>query len=72
MEGTLYNPNHFAAQLPDDTPIVFYIGAMASGHLTKDENPEVSTAIPTAIMRVIALLCWRFSTSWRIYPQPRG
>ena len=47
MEGTLYNPNHFAAQLPDDTPIVFYIGAMASGHLTKDENPEASTALPT-------------------------
>lgn len=41
VEGTLYNPNHFAAQLPDDAPIVFYIGAMASGHLTKDENPEV-------------------------------
>lgn len=41
VEGTLYNPNHFAAQLPDNAPCVFYIGAMASGHLTKDENPEV-------------------------------
>lgn len=41
VEGTLYNPNHFAAQLPDDAPIVFYIGAMASGHLTREENPEV-------------------------------
>ena len=41
VEGTLYNPTHFAAQLPDDAPIVFYIGAMASGHLTREENPEV-------------------------------
>lgn len=41
VQGTLYNPNHFAMQLPDDAPIVFYIGAMASGHLTKEENPEV-------------------------------
>lgn len=44
VEGTLYNPNHFAAQLPDDAPCVFYIGAMASGHLTKDEHPEVGTS----------------------------
>lgn len=45
VEGTLYNPNHFAATLPDDAPIVFYIGAMASGHLTKDENPEVCVCV---------------------------
>lgn len=41
VTGTLYNPTHLAAELPDDVPIVFYIGAMASGHLTKAENPEV-------------------------------
>ncbi|CAM9586561.1 unnamed protein product [Choristocarpus tenellus] len=45
VTGSLYNPHHFAAQLPDDKPIVFYIGAMASGHITKEEAPEVMALV---------------------------
>ena len=31
QRGTLYNPNNFAATLPEDCPIGFVIGAFASG-----------------------------------------
>jgi rRNA small subunit pseudouridine methyltransferase Nep1 len=44
-QGTLYNPRLFAAQLPDDAPIVLYVGAMAAGHLTIAEHPEVEEMI---------------------------
>lgn len=45
VQGTRYSPPAFAAQLPDDTPIVVYAGAMASGHLTKEDHPEVEEMI---------------------------
>eukprot|EP00903_Cladosiphon_okamuranus_P010521 g9951.t1 len=72
VEGTLYNPNHFAAQLPDDTPIVFYIGAMASGHLTKDENPEIEEMIaiseyPLSGAAAISRLIGGIENHWGIF-----
>ncbi|CAM9691018.1 unnamed protein product [Discosporangium mesarthrocarpum] len=45
VSGSLYNPNHFAAQIPDNVPIVFHIGAMASGHLTQEEAPEIEEMV---------------------------
>lgn len=44
-QGTLYNPNLFAAELPEDKQIVFFIGAMASGHLTVNEHPYIEEMI---------------------------
>eukprot|EP01041_Mallomonas_annulata_P007368 gene7368-15048_t len=38
-KGTLFNPVHFAAGLPDDKPIVFIFGAMASGSIDPNDHP---------------------------------
>ncbi|CAN0118399.1 unnamed protein product, partial [Phaeothamnion confervicola] len=43
--GTLYSPVSFASQLPEDAPVVFYVGAMASGHVTVEEHPEIEQMI---------------------------
>ena len=39
----MYNPQSFAAQLPDDAPIVLVIGAMASGSIDPADHPYVET-----------------------------
>ena len=42
-KGTLYNPTHFVqTQIPDDVPIVFVFGAMASGSIDIADHPYVS------------------------------
>mmetsp|Transcript_17118 Transcript_17118/g.25331 ORF Transcript_17118/g.25331 Transcript_17118/m.25331 type:complete len:231 (-) Transcript_17118:35-727(-) len=43
--GTKYNPRLLAAKLPEDVPVVFYFGAMASGHITIEEHPEIEEMI---------------------------
>jgi hypothetical protein len=48
VTGSLYNPNSFAASLPEDKPVVFVIGAMAAGHILQDDHPYVRThALPS-------------------------
>lgn len=42
QKGSLHNPSHFAASLPDDKPIVLVFGAMASGSIAKEDHPYVS------------------------------
>ena len=36
-EGDRYSPHAFAATLPSDKPVCFIIGAMAAGHVDRDE-----------------------------------
>ncbi|CAM9388699.1 unnamed protein product [Ascophyllum nodosum] len=72
VTGTLYNPNHFAAQLPDDAPIVFFIGAMASGHITREENPEIEEMIsisefPLSGAAAISRLFGGIENAWGIF-----
>ena len=45
VTGELHSPTAFASQLPDDVPIVVYAGAMASGHITREEHPEIGEMI---------------------------
>ena len=71
MAGNLYNPHQFAAQLPEDKPIVFYIGAMASGHLTVKEYPEMEEMIsisnyPLSGAAAIARLLGAIENHWGI------
>lgn len=42
QQGQLYSPVHFAAQLPDNTPIAFVIGAFAVGAINPMDHPYVS------------------------------
>ena len=41
--GKLYNPTTFAQQLPEDSPVVLVIGAMASGSIDPNDHPYVET-----------------------------
>lgn len=43
--GTLYNPVNFVEALPDDGPIMFVIGAMASGSIKKEDHPYLTEMI---------------------------
>jgi rRNA small subunit pseudouridine methyltransferase Nep1 len=43
--GTLYNPMNLARSLPDDAPIMFVIGAMASGSIKKEDHPYMTEFI---------------------------
>ncbi|CAM9684697.1 unnamed protein product [Chrysoparadoxa australica] len=69
--GTLYNPLSFAAQLPEDQPVVFYIGAMASGQLTKEDHPEVEEVVsvseyPLSGAAAISRLMGAIENSWGV------
>ena len=44
-KGTLYNPVVFASQLPEDEPIMFVVGAMASGRIVKEDHPYMQDMI---------------------------
>ena len=37
--GTLYNPNSFAAMIPDDKPVILVLGAMANGSIQRADHP---------------------------------
>lgn len=41
QQGQLYNPVHFATELPDNTPIAFVIGAFAVGSINPIDHPYV-------------------------------
>jgi len=41
-QGALYNPQALAMSLPDDKPVVFIVGAMATGNITINDHPYVS------------------------------
>ena len=43
--GTLYNPVNFVEALPDDGPVMFVIGAMASGSIKKEDHPYITEMI---------------------------
>jgi rRNA small subunit pseudouridine methyltransferase Nep1 len=43
--GKLYSPSAFVETLPDDAPIVFVIGAMATGSIKKDDHPYITDMI---------------------------
>ncbi|KAG5189146.1 Alpha/beta knot methyltransferase [Tribonema minus] len=69
--GTLYNPRLFAAQLPEDVPIVLYVGAMAQGHLTIADHPEVEEMIsvseyPLSGAAAIARVLGAIESEWGI------
>jgi rRNA small subunit pseudouridine methyltransferase Nep1 len=42
--GTLVNPWEWVEKLPKDEPVVFIFGAMAHGHISKDNCNYVRTA----------------------------
>lgn len=43
-KGELYNPAHFAqTQVPDDAPIVFVFGAMATGSIDVADHPYINS-----------------------------
>lgn len=72
VTGTLYNPNMFAAQLPLDTPIVLYVGAMAAGHLTIADHPEVEEMIsvseyPLSGAAAISRVMGAVENAWGIF-----
>jgi hypothetical protein len=41
QQGQLYNPVHFATELPDNTPIAFVVGAFAVGAINPIDHPYV-------------------------------
>lgn len=43
--GTLVNPWEWVETLPKDEPVVFIFGAMAHGHISKENCNYVSTAL---------------------------
>ncbi len=43
-QGVLQSPVHFAADLPDDKPIVLVFGAMASGSIAVEDHPYLSSS----------------------------
>lgn len=45
QHGKLYAPQAFAASLPDDVPIVFVIGAMATGSIRLEDHPYVTELV---------------------------
>mmetsp|Transcript_20230 Transcript_20230/g.26728 ORF Transcript_20230/g.26728 Transcript_20230/m.26728 type:complete len:222 (+) Transcript_20230:246-911(+) len=45
VTGTLYNPNQFAAALPEDEPVCFVLGAMASGHIEMSDHPQAGEKV---------------------------
>ena len=45
QHGKLHSPPSFAATLPDDVPIVFVLGAMASGSISVADHPYVTELV---------------------------
>ena len=43
--GDLVNPWEFVEKLPENEPVVFVFGAMAHGHVTKENTPYVDEMI---------------------------
>lgn len=41
--GTLHSPQHFAQNLPVNQPLVFVVGAMATGSIKMEDHPYVRT-----------------------------
>jgi rRNA small subunit pseudouridine methyltransferase Nep1 len=45
QHGSLHSPSVFVDTLPDDVPIVFVVGAMAAGSITREDHPYISEMI---------------------------
>jgi len=43
--GTLYSPAHLVAGMPDDVPLVFVFGAMATGSIRLADHPYLSELV---------------------------
>jgi rRNA small subunit pseudouridine methyltransferase Nep1 len=43
--GTLYNPSAFVRQMPDKGPIMFVLGAMASGSIKMEDHPYMTEKV---------------------------